>query len=49
MFNEMMRSNDRAVSNLQGLPGGQAALQRLYQDIQEPLMNQGLPNNFVQH
>lgn len=23
----------------QGIPGGQAALQRLYQDVQEPLLN----------
>ncbi|VDD91579.1 unnamed protein product [Enterobius vermicularis] len=34
MFQEMMRNHDRA-----GIPGGQAALQRLYQDIQEPLLN----------
>lgn len=25
--------------SLQGIPGGQAALQRLYQDVQEPLLN----------
>jgi ubiquilin len=24
---------------LQGIPGGEAALQRLYQDVQEPLLN----------
>lgn len=31
---ELMRSHDRAVSNLEGIPGGIAALQRLYRDIQ---------------
>ena len=39
MFNEMMRNHDQAIRNLQGVPGGEAALQRLYQDIQEPLLN----------
>jgi ubiquilin len=40
MFNEMMRSHDRAIGNLHGLPGGDAALQRIFTDVQEPLMNQ---------
>jgi ubiquilin len=39
MFNEMMRNHDQAIRNLQGIPGGEAALQRLYSDIQEPLLN----------
>uniref|UniRef100_A0A1I8ESN1 Ubiquitin-like domain-containing protein n=1 Tax=Wuchereria bancrofti TaxID=6293 RepID=A0A1I8ESN1_WUCBA len=39
MFQELMRSRDQAIRNLQGIPGGQAALQRLYQDVQEPLLN----------
>uniref|UniRef100_A0A7E4W764 Ubiquitin-like domain-containing protein n=1 Tax=Panagrellus redivivus TaxID=6233 RepID=A0A7E4W764_PANRE len=39
MFNEMMRNHDQAIRNLQGIPGGEAALQRLYTDIQEPLLN----------
>uniref|UniRef100_F1L1M5 Ubiquilin n=1 Tax=Ascaris suum TaxID=6253 RepID=F1L1M5_ASCSU len=39
MFQEMMRNHDQAIRNLQGIPGGQAALQRLYQDVQEPLLN----------
>ncbi|GMT00222.1 hypothetical protein PENTCL1PPCAC_22396, partial [Pristionchus entomophagus] len=39
MFNEMMRNHDQAIRNLQGIPGGEAALQRLYQDVQEPLLN----------
>ncbi|VDO98907.1 unnamed protein product [Soboliphyme baturini] len=36
---ELMRSHDRAVSNLESVPGGMAALQRLYRDIQEPMLN----------
>ncbi|VDM95866.1 unnamed protein product [Thelazia callipaeda] len=39
MFQELMRSRDQAIRNLQGIPGGQAALQRLYHDVQEPLLN----------
>ncbi|GMT28080.1 hypothetical protein PFISCL1PPCAC_19377, partial [Pristionchus fissidentatus] len=39
MFNEMMRNHDQAIRNLQGIPGGEAALQRLYQEVQEPLLN----------
>ncbi|KAI6241458.1 hypothetical protein M3Y99_00374400 [Aphelenchoides fujianensis] len=38
-FQEMMRNHDQAVRNLQGIPGGEAALQRLYTDVQEPLLN----------
>ena len=37
MMNEMMRSHDRIIGNLHGLPGGEAALQQLYTDVQEPL------------
>lgn len=39
MLQELMRSHDRAMSNLESVPGGQAALQRIYRDIQEPMMN----------
>ncbi|CAO4361301.1 unnamed protein product [Caenorhabditis nigoni] len=39
MFQEMMRNHDQAIRNLQGIPGGEAALERLYNDVQEPLMN----------
>uniref|UniRef100_A0A914ICR3 Ubiquitin-like domain-containing protein n=1 Tax=Globodera rostochiensis TaxID=31243 RepID=A0A914ICR3_GLORO len=38
-FNELMRTHDQAIRNMQGLPGGEAALQRLYEQVQEPLMN----------
>lgn len=36
---EMMRTQDRALSNLESLPGGYNALRRMYTDIQEPMMN----------
>lgn len=38
-FQELMRSHDRALSNLEGIPGGMAALHRLYRDVQEPMLN----------
>lgn len=39
MFQELMRSHDRAMSNLESVPGGYSALQRIYRDIQEPMLN----------
>ncbi|EDV27016.1 uncharacterized protein TRIADDRAFT_63757 [Trichoplax adhaerens] len=39
MLQEMMRSQDRAMSNLESIPGGFNALRRMYSDIQEPMMN----------
>ncbi|CAB3408738.1 unnamed protein product [Caenorhabditis bovis] len=39
MFQEMMRNHDIAIRNLQGIPGGEAALERLYNDVQEPLLS----------
>jgi ubiquilin len=36
---EYMRNNDRAMSNLEALPGGFNALRQLYENVQEPLMN----------
>jgi len=39
MRQELMRNQDRAMSNLESLPGGQSALQRMYRDIQEPMLN----------
>lgn len=39
MLNELMRNHDQAIRNIQGIPGGEAALHRLYQEVQEPLMN----------
>uniref|UniRef100_A0A915DHZ4 UBA domain-containing protein n=1 Tax=Ditylenchus dipsaci TaxID=166011 RepID=A0A915DHZ4_9BILA len=51
MLQEMMRNHDQAIRNLQGIPGGEAALQRLYEDVQEPLLNSATsslrPNPFA--
>jgi len=47
MMQEMMRNQDRALSNLEALPGGMNALERLYRDVQEPMMNAtARPNPF---
>ncbi|PBC32296.1 Ubiquilin-1 [Apis cerana cerana] len=37
MLQELMRSHDRAISNLESIPGGYSALRRMYRDIQEPM------------
>jgi hypothetical protein len=37
VMREMMRNNDRAMSNIESLPGGSAALHKLYNEIQAPL------------
>jgi len=39
MMQELMRSHDRALSNLESIPGGYSALQRMYRDIQEPMLS----------
>ena len=39
LMREYMRNNDRAMSNLEALPGGFNALRQLYEYVQEPLMN----------
>uniref|UniRef100_T1H6L4 STI1 domain-containing protein n=1 Tax=Megaselia scalaris TaxID=36166 RepID=T1H6L4_MEGSC len=39
MMAELRRSHDRAMSNLESAPGGYNALQRIYRDIQEPMLN----------
>uniref|UniRef100_A0A0K8TLF3 Ubiquilin-like protein n=1 Tax=Tabanus bromius TaxID=304241 RepID=A0A0K8TLF3_TABBR len=39
MLQELMRSHDRAMSNLESVPGGFSALQRIYRDIQEPMLS----------
>lgn len=36
---ELMRHHDRALTNLENIPGGFSALQRLYRDVEEPMMN----------
>ncbi|XP_061872895.1 ubiquilin-1-like isoform X2 [Colius striatus] len=39
MMQEIMRNQDRALSNLESIPGGYNALRRMYTDIQEPMLN----------
>ena len=39
MMREMMRNTDRAMSNIESLPGGSAALHKLYNEVQAPLMD----------
>ncbi|CAK9299788.1 unnamed protein product [Gordionus sp. m RMFG-2023] len=39
MLQEMMRNQDRALSNLESIPGGYNLLRRMYTDIQEPFLN----------
>uniref|UniRef100_A0A182MV83 Ubiquilin-like protein n=1 Tax=Anopheles culicifacies TaxID=139723 RepID=A0A182MV83_9DIPT len=46
MLQELMRSHDRAISNLESVPGGYSALQRIYRDIQEPMMNATFRNPY---
>jgi ubiquilin len=36
---EMMRSQDRQLSNIESLPGGFNALARMYSEVQEPMMD----------
>ena len=39
MMQEMMRNQDRALRNLESIPGGYNALRRMYTDIQEPMLS----------
>ena len=39
MMQELVRQQDRAMSNLESIPGGFSALQRVYRDIQEPMLD----------
>ena len=39
VMQEMVRSQDRAMSNISNHPGGFDALRRIYRDIQEPMMS----------
>ncbi|XP_023333532.1 ubiquilin-4 [Eurytemora carolleeae] len=44
---ELTRSMDRQMQNLESLPGGRNVLERMYRDIQEPVLNaMGGPNPF---
>ncbi|KRT79736.1 Ubiquitin [Oryctes borbonicus] len=46
---EFVRSADRAMNNIESLPGGFNALQQIYQDIEEPLISatNDSPNPFI--
>ena len=37
MMREMMRNTDRAMGNIESIPGGFNALKKLYEEVQEPL------------
>ncbi|XP_062983873.1 LOW QUALITY PROTEIN: ubiquilin-1-like [Elgaria multicarinata webbii] len=39
VMDEIIRSHDRALSNLESIPGGYSALQQLYNDIEAPMLN----------
>ncbi|XP_009082264.1 PREDICTED: ubiquilin-1-like, partial [Acanthisitta chloris] len=39
MMQEMMRNQDQALSDFESIPGGYNALQCMYTDIQEPMLN----------
>merc|ERR1712176_1245566 len=36
-YNEMLKNNDRALRNIEAIPGGFSALSRLYNQIQKPM------------
>ncbi|XP_020647600.3 ubiquilin-1 [Pogona vitticeps] len=39
VMDEIIRNHDRALSNLESIPGGYSALQQLYHDIEAPMLN----------
>jgi len=45
-LSELMRNHDRALSNLESVPGGFNALSRIYREVQEPMMNATSQNPF---
>lgn len=45
-LSELMRNHDRALSNLESVPGGFNALSRIYREVQEPMMNAASQNPF---
>jgi len=40
ILQEVMRHQDRAMANLESIPGGRNALERMYRDLQEPILNE---------
>ncbi|KAI8145240.1 hypothetical protein BJV82DRAFT_649115 [Fennellomyces sp. T-0311] len=45
MMREMQRSNDRALSNIEAIPGGFNHLRRVYSAFQDPLASAGRPSD----
>ncbi|NXD18196.1 UBQL1 protein, partial [Nothocercus nigrocapillus] len=48
MMQEMIRNHDRALNNLESIPGGYSALEQLYREIEETMLDAGqtqLENN----
>ncbi|XP_062983961.1 ubiquilin-1-like [Elgaria multicarinata webbii] len=39
VMDEIIRNHDRALSNLESIPGGYSALQQLYNNIEAPMLN----------
>ncbi|XP_077197180.1 ubiquilin-1-like [Paroedura picta] len=39
VMDEIIRNQDRALSNLESIPGGYSALQQFYNDIEAPMLN----------
>uniref|UniRef100_A0A8B9QPF4 Ubiquilin-1 n=1 Tax=Apteryx owenii TaxID=8824 RepID=A0A8B9QPF4_APTOW len=39
MMQEMIRNHDRALHNLESIPGGYGALEQLYREIEEPMLD----------
>lgn len=42
-FSQAMRNNDLAMSNIENMPGGFAALSNMYRDIQQPMEESMMP------
>jgi len=42
---EMMRGNDRAMQNIESMPGGYNALRRMHEDVVQPMQDAMSPNN----
>jgi ubiquilin len=47
LMREMMRNNDRALANLETIPGGFNHLRRMYHTLQEPLESAGRNNSLI--
>ncbi|OII75158.1 ubiqutin family protein [Cryptosporidium ubiquitum] len=44
LMKEMMRNSDRAISNIESIPGGFSALKRMYHTVQEPMWDAAMYN-----